>query len=270
MILDDILAQTRLTVARAKVALPIDELEARARAAGPPRDFWGALKRPPARAGQPATIACIAEFKRRSPSAGFIREGADAADITPRYQAAGAAALSVLTDEPFFAGRLEDLQRARQATSLPILRKDFMIDRYQVVEARAAGADAILLIVTALDDPTLAVLAAEAARWGLDVLWEAHDAIEVKRALAAGARIVGINHRDLRTFKVDTTLATRMRPEIDGHRLVVAESGIRTASDVQSLRAAGIDAILVGETLMRAPDPGQALATLLSPEGAAG
>jgi indole-3-glycerol phosphate synthase len=269
MILDDILVQTRLAVERARQALPLTELEALARAADPPRDFWGALRHPATRAGADRTMACIAEFKRRSPSAGFIREGADPADIVRRYQAAGASALSVLTDEPFFAGRLEDLRQARQASTLPILRKDFMIDRYQVVEARAAGADAILLIVTALTDATLAELAAEAARWGLDVLWEAHDAGEVKRALAASARIVGINHRDLRTFKVDTTLAARMRPEIPPSRVVVAESGIRTAADVQSLLAAGIDAILVGETLMRAPDPGQALAALLGPAGAA-
>ena len=277
MILDDILAETRLTVARAQSALPLPELEAMARAAPPPRDFWGALRSRSPRlrpAGDDPTakdtfpsIGCIAEFKRRSPSAGFIREGAEPADIVSRYEAAGAACLSVLTDGPFFAGHLDDLRQARAASTLPILRKDFMIDRYQVVEARAAGADAILLIVTALPDGILANLAAEAARWGMDVLWEAHDPPEVGRAVGASARLVGINHRDLRTFKVDTTLAARMRPQIPGSRLVVAESGIRSAADVQSLRAAGIDAILVGESLMRAPDPGQALRALLSVQG---
>jgi indole-3-glycerol phosphate synthase len=257
MILDDIIARTRVTVAEARQAVPQAQLEELARAAPPLRDFWGALRA--------RSLGCIAEFKRRSPSAGWIRQGADPADIAPRYQAAGAAALSVLTDEPFFGGTLDDLRRARAATRLPVLRKDFMIDRYQVVEARAAGADAILLIVSALTDDELVGLAGEAARWGLDVLWEAHDPGEVRRALAAGARLVGINHRDLRTFAVDTTLAARMRPEIPPSRLVVAESGIRTADDVRGLRAAGINAILVGETLMRASDPGAALTALLEP-----
>jgi indole-3-glycerol phosphate synthase len=256
MILDDILERTRLTVAEAKRRLPFDQLEEQARAAPVLRDFWGALRRGP--------LAAIAEFKRRSPSVGWIREGADPADIVPRYQAGGASCLSVLTDEPFFGGRLEDLRRAREATSLPILRKDFMIDRYQVAEARAAGADAILLIVSALSDEQLTALSFEATRWGLDVLVETHDPEEVRRALAVGARIIGINHRDLRTFKVDTTLAVRMRPEIPHTRLVVAESGIKTAGDVSNLRANGINAILVGETLMRAPDPADVLRTLLS------
>lgn len=255
MILDDILARTRLTVAQAQTRVPLPELEQRARAAPPPRNFWGALRARP--------LACIAEFKRRSPSAGWIREGADPADIAVRYQAAGAAALSVLTDEPFFGGRLEDLQRARAAVDLPILRKDFVVDRYQIVEARAAGADAILLIVSALSDAELVAFSGEAQRWGLDVLCEAHDPTEVRRALAIPSRIVGINHRDLRTFQVDTTLAARMRPDIPRSRLVVAESGVKTRGDVSNLRDAGIDAILVGETLMRAPDPGAALEELL-------
>jgi indole-3-glycerol phosphate synthase len=256
MILDDIIAQTRQTVANAKQRIPFARLEEQARRTPPPRDFWGALRARP--------IACIAEFKRRSPSAGWIRQDADPADIGPRYEAAGAAAMSVLTDTPFFGGALADLTRARAATELPLLRKDFMIDRYQVVEARAAGADAILLIVSALSDEEITTLSGEAARWGLDVLVEAHDAAEVHRAVAAGARLIGINHRDLRTFSVDTTLAVRMRPEIPRGRLVVAESGIKTPADVQHLRAAGINAILVGETFMRAPDPGSALRDLLS------
>jgi indole-3-glycerol phosphate synthase len=257
MILDDILARTRLTVAESKQRIPMARLEEIARATPPPRDFWGALRARP--------IACIAEFKRRSPSAGWIRQDADPADIGMRYQEAGAAAMSVLTDTPFFGGTLDDLRRARSATELPLLRKDFTVDRYQVVEARAAGADAILLIVSALGDEEIVTLSAEAARWGLDVLVEAHDEKEVRRAVGAGARLVGINHRDLRTFAVDTTLAVRMRPQIPHGRLVVAESGIKTASDVQHLRAAGINAILVGETFMRAPDPGSALSALLQP-----
>ena len=256
MILDDILQRTRQTVAEAKQKLPLAALEQLARQAPPPRDFFGALKR-----ARP--IACIAEFKRRSPSAGWIREGADPADIAPRYQAAGAAALSILTDEPFFGGTLEDLRRAKAATNIPILRKDFVVDRYQVVEARAAGADAILLIVSALSDDEIGKLMGEAARFGLDVLVEAHDPKEVRRAQNAGARLIGINHRDLRTFQVDTRLAVRMRPEIRPGHLVVAESGIKTAADVQHLRSHAIDAILVGESLMRAPDPGVALRELL-------
>jgi indole-3-glycerol phosphate synthase len=261
MILDDILARTRQTVAAAKERLPWAALEQQAAAAPPPRDFWGSLRT----RLTPAGVSCISEIKRRSPSAGWIREGADPAVIAAAYEAAGAAALSVLTDEPFFGGTLEDLRRARAAVAIPVLRKDFIVDRYQVVEARAAGADAILLIVAALRDEEIVALSAEAARWGLDVLVEAHDAREVRRALDASARIVGINHRDLRTFEVDTTLAARLRPSISRDRLVVAESGIKTRADVLGLRAAGIDAILVGETLMRAPDPGAALAELTGP-----
>jgi indole-3-glycerol phosphate synthase len=258
MILDDILQKTREGVAQAKQRVAFTALERLAAAAPPPRDFWGSLRT----RITPAGVACIAEFKRRSPSAGWIREDADPADIGRRYEAAGAAALSVLTDEPFFGGALEHLRRARAAVAIPVLRKDFIVDRYQVVEARAAGADAILLIVSALTDDELVRLSAEAARWGLDVLVEAHDAKEVVRALDTSGRIIGINHRDLRTFQVDTTLAVRMRPAIPTSRLVVAESGIKTRADVVALRAAGIDAILVGETFMRAPDPGAALADL--------
>jgi indole-3-glycerol phosphate synthase len=258
MILNDILVKTRATVALAKQRLPLAELERLAAAASPPRDFCGSLRQRLTAAG----LSCIAEVKRRSPSAGWIRQDADPADIGARYEAAGAAALSVLTDEPFFGGTLEDLRRARAAVQIPVLRKDFMVDRYQIVEARAAGADAILLIVAALDDDELGRLAAEAARWGMDVLVEAHDAKEVRRALDASARLVGINHRDLRTFEVDTTLAARMRPSIPASRVVVAESGIKTRADVTALAAAGIDAILVGETLMRAADPGAALREL--------
>jgi indole-3-glycerol phosphate synthase len=255
MILDEILAKTRQTVGESRARLPLAQLEAQARRAPSPRDFWAALHRSP--------IACIAEVKRRSPSAGWIREGADPVAIAKAYEGAGAAALSVLTDEPFFGGALEDLRRARAAVGVPVLRKDFIVDRYQIVEARAAGADAILLIVSALTDAELTSFSAEAACWGLDVLVEAHDEAEVHRALASSARIIGINHRDLRTFQVDTTLAARMRPAIPRSRVVVAESGIKTPADVAKLRAAGIDAILVGETFMRAPDPGRALEELL-------
>jgi indole-3-glycerol phosphate synthase len=256
MILDDILAETRRTVARAKEARPLARLEAEALAAPAARGFAPALR------GE--DIACIAEFKRRSPSAGWIREQGDPAPIARAYEEAGAAALSVLTDGPFFGGALADLQAARAAVHLPVLRKDFMVDPYQVPEARAAGADAILLIVAALEDRELASLLGEAERFRLDVLVEAHDAAEVDRAVALGARIIGINHRDLRTFQMDMTLAARLRDRIPADRLVVAESGIRTAGDVERMRNAGVNAILVGENLMRGEDPGAALRTLLA------
>ena len=180
------------------------------------------------------------------------------------YAAGGASALSVLTDVPFFGGRLGDLEPARVASGLPVLRKDFIVDPYQILEAAAAGADAILLIVAALDDTTMMELLGMARATGLDVLVEAHDQDEVERAVEAGAQIIGINNRDLRTFTVDRELAARLRPSVPADRIVVAESGIRDAADVARLRDAGVDAILVGETLMRAPDPAAALRGLLT------
>jgi indole-3-glycerol phosphate synthase len=170
----------------------------------------------------------------------------------------------VLTDTPFFGGTLDDLRLARATTRLPILRKDFVIDPYQVAEARAAGADAVLLIVAALGDNELGDLLAETRRWGMEALVETHDAEEVARAISAGARVVGVNHRDLRTFKKDMDLAVRMRKLVPSDCVMVAESGIQTVADVARMRAAGIDAILVGETLMRALDPALALRELLA------
>jgi indole-3-glycerol phosphate synthase len=255
MILTKILEETRRTVAGARQHRPLALLEEQAAAAPPPRGFAAALRRP--------AITCIAEIKRRSPSAGWIRQDADAAAMARIYEAAGAAALSVLTDGPFFGGSLEDLAAARGAVRLPVLRKDFIVDPYQVVEARAAGADAILLIVAALGDAELAALLGEARRLGLDALVETHDAAEIDRALAVGAAVIGINHRDLATFQMDMTLAAKLRPRVPSGCLVVAESGIRTLEDVRRMRSAGVDAILVGENLMRAPDPGTALRALL-------
>jgi indole-3-glycerol phosphate synthase len=256
MILDDILARTRADLAARKARRPLAELEAALGAAPPARSLAAALRRP-------GEVACIAEIKRRSPSAGWIREGADAADVARRYAGAGAAALSVLTDEPFFGGTLDDLAAARAAVSVPLLRKDFVVDAYQVAEARAAGADAVLLIVGALADGEMRALLAAARRYGVEALVEAHDAAEVRRAVDAGAAVIGVNNRDLRTFTVDRELAPRLRAEIPSDRLVVAESGIRDAADVARLAAAGVDAMLVGEALMRAPDPGAALRALL-------
>jgi len=256
MILDDILAETRRTVASSQDRVPLAALEEQAKAMAPARSLSQSIR---ATKG----IACIAEFKRRSPSKGWIHREAAVLPVARAYAEAGAAAMSVLTDGPFFGGSLADLRQARAAIQLPILRKDFTIDAYQVAEARAAGADVVLLIVAALTDVELGRLIAEVERWGMEALVEAHDADEVARAVAAGAKVVGVNHRDLRTFQMNMDLAVCMRPMIPPDCLVVAESGIKTADDVKRLHAAGIDAILVGETLMRGVDPAAALRELV-------
>ncbi len=261
MILDEILAETRLEVARRKVRVSPLDMERLALAAPPcgaaaNRSLGESLSRP--------GIRCISEIKRRSPSAGWIRENADAVAIARAYRDAGAAAISVLTDGPFFGGSLDDLRAVRAAVATPLLRKDFMVDGYQVAEARLAGADAILLIVAALQDVEMKRLYDEAGRFGLDVLVEAHTEEEVARAVALGAAIVGVNHRDLKTFKVDTTLAIRMRNAVPKGTILVAESGIRDRTDVARMQAGGIDAILVGESLMKTTDPGEALVELLA------
>jgi indole-3-glycerol phosphate synthase len=260
MTLDDILTRTRADLPARKATRPLSELEAALPAEPPDRSLASAL-----RSDTRETIACIAEFKRRSPSAGWIREGAPAATFARAYAGGGAVALSVLTDEPFFGGTIEDLRAARAAVSVPVLRKDFIVDAYQLAEAREAGADAVLLIVAVLSDAELSALLAVSALYGLEALVEAHDAEEVARAVRADAAIIGVNNRDLRTFKVDHELCVRLRPGIPADRLVVAESGIRDATDVARLRDAGVDAMLVGETLMRAADPGAVLRALLTP-----
>jgi len=257
MILDDILARTRADLPERQRQRSLAELERLAGDQPPTRSLRHALR-------MPGRVTAIAEFKRRSPSLGWIREGAEVDDVARGYAAAGAAALSVLTDEPFFGGTLVDLGRARAAVERPILRKDFIVDEYQVVEARAAGADAILLIVAALDDAALRTLFAACGRWGLEALVETHDADEVARAVALGAGIIGVNHRDLKTFTLDRELAVRLRPRIPRETVVVAESGIRDAADLARMGQAGIDAVLVGETLMRAPHPGAKLSELLA------
>jgi len=254
MILDEILAHKRSEIAR---------LRERHRNWEPPavapkrRDFAGALR------GQ--GISLIAEFKRRSPSRGDIRSGADPADLARSYERAGAAALSVLTDERFFGGSLEDLARARGTVSLPVLRKDFLIDGCQIAEsAGPEGADCILLIAAALDAGQLRPLRELAARCGQAALVEVHDEAEVERALECGAEIVGINNRDLKTFEVSLDTTLRLRPRIPEGVIVVSESGIYTAEDVCRLADAGVDAILVGEALMAAPDPAGKIRELLS------
>jgi indole-3-glycerol phosphate synthase len=209
------------------------------------------------------SVAVIAEVKRRSPSAGGIREGASAAEVAQLYAAAGASAVSVLTDADHFGGSLDDLRAARVA-AVPLLRKDFVIDVVQVHEARVAGASAVLLIARILGDAALRELHAEAVRVGLDVLVEVHDAAEIERAAAAGARIIGINNRDLATFTTDLDTTVRLAPRVPAGCVVVAESAIGDAADVARVAAAGADAVLVGEALMRAADPAATLRSLAS------
>jgi indole-3-glycerol phosphate synthase len=254
--LEKILESTRRRVDGLKSGRPLSALEREAAAAPAPRGFMEAV-------GAPG-MSLIAEIKRRSPSAGAIKEGADPAGLAAGYQAGGARALSVLTEPEFFGGSLGDLAAARAACSLPVLRKDFIVDPWQIVEARAAGADAVLLIVAALSgDSLIKELSSLSAEMGMAALIEVHDEMELERALGAGARLVGVNQRNLTTFEVDRTLAAGMRKLIPPDVLMVAESGITGRAGVEELEAAGVDAILVGEALMRAPDPGKAAAGLL-------
>ncbi len=222
------------------------------------RDFAGALE-----SAAQAGIAIIAELKKASPSRGLIRSDFDPALLARELEQAGAAALSVLTDEEFFQGSLENLRAASAATRLPCLRKDFIVDEFQLLEARANCADAVLLIVAALEDSELKALAAKAAGYKLDVLCEVHDAAELQRALDAGCEIIGVNNRDLKTFKVDLGTALRLAEKIPSDSFAVAESGIESGADIVRLRAAGYGAFLIGETLMRAARPGEALRGLL-------
>lgn len=262
-ILDKILAVKRDEVAAARARRPLAELEAAAAVAGPTRGLAKALERPVG--AEPRTaVRVLAEIKRASPSAGAIRAGADPAEIAAEYHAGGAAAISVLTDEQFFDGRLDFLQRVRERVPLPLLRKDFIIDPYQVIEARAAGADAILLIVAALSPAELADLLTVATLHKLDALVEVHDAREAEVALAAGASLLGVNHRDLKTFTIDMSLTEQIARRVPPSVILVGESGIKTAADVRRLGDAGAHAVLVGETLMRAPSPGAALRELLA------
>ena len=230
---------------RPKVA----DLRARAADAEPTRGFGAAL------AGG-GDVSVIAEIKRRSPGAGDIRPGLNPALLARRYQSAGAAALSVLTDEGYFGGALSDLRAARAAVTLPVLRKDFTVDPLQVDEARAAGADAVLLIVRILSQGLLTDLHGRARELGMSALVEVHDAEELDRALSAGAHLVGINNRDLRTFRTDLAVTEGLLAGIPPTCSVVSESGIREGADVARLGEAGVDAVLVGESLLREPDPG--------------
>ena len=260
-VLEGILRSTREELARRKRELPPQALAERVERDAQPRAhaehrFRRALLEPP--------IGMIAEFKRRSPSAGRLREGARVESIVRAYERGGANALSVLTEGPNFEGSLEDLRRARGVSQLPILRKDFVIDPYQLYEARAAGADAVLLIVAALPQRELAALHEHARRLGLDALVEVHDAEELRAALDVGAELLGINNRDLRDFSVDVERTARLAGEVPAGVTLVSESGIASAAQVRALAAAGVHAVLVGESLMRAPEPEAALRALLS------
>lgn len=253
-VLDQILAAKLEEIRRLRPC--VAALREQAAGQAPAKPFAAAL-----RAGK--HVALIAEFKRRSPSAGWIRRDGSVAEITTAYSEAGARAISVLTDINFFGGGLDDLRAARDKTSVPIMRKDFVLDEMQLLEARAAGADAVLLIVRVLDDARLADLMAAARALALDVVVEAHDLPEVERALRVGATIVGINNRDLGSFDVDRSLAVAAARAVPPHIIMIAESGVRTAADVARIGEAGIDAVLVGEALMREADP-HALARALA------
>ena len=260
-ILARILAAKRREVDESRRAAPESEIRARAESAPPPRGFAAALRASIA-AGRPAVIA---EIKRKSPSRGLIRADFDPARVAASYEAGGASCLSVLTDRDFFGGSAGDLRAARAACSLPVLRKDFMVDAYQVWEARAWGADCILLIVDAVADEQLEALSALARGLEMDVLVECHDGDQLRKALAIAGALVGINNRDLRTFetRLETTLG--LVDQVPPGRILVTESGIATREDVARLRKAGVSAYLVGSALMESDDPGTSLHRLFSP-----
>jgi indole-3-glycerol phosphate synthase len=255
-ILDNIVADKLREVAAAKMQVPQAKLCDALAAAPPVRDFFAALD------GH-GTIRLIAEVKKASPSRGVIREVFQPVEIARTYQEHGAACISVLTDGPYFQGSLDYLRQIRAAVDLPVLRKDFIIDPYQVVEARAAGADAVLLIAECLDDGQIRTLHDAIVELGMTPLVELYEPANLPRVLAIGARLIGINNRDLRTFEVDLEHTLRVRREVPAPVRVVAESGIRTRADVEMLERAGVDAMLVGETLMARADIGAAVDELL-------
>jgi indole-3-glycerol phosphate synthase len=253
-VLDRIVAETRTQLRERKLVTPVEALPA----AGPV--VAGRLQEALGREG----IGVIAEFKRRSPSAGALRERPELAEIVPAYERGGAVAVSILTEGPNFEGSLEDLRAARDLCDLPLLRKDFVVDPYQLYEARAYGADAVLLIVAALEPEELSSLHGLAGELALDVLVEVHDSAELAAALELGAVLVGVNNRDLRDFSVDLERTERLVEEMPEGVIAVSESGISSPGQLERLQGLGVQAVLVGETLMRAGDPAAALAKLTS------
>lgn len=260
-ILDKIVAKKREEIAQARSARPEAELRAELADAPPVRNFFEALA-----AGPP--IRLIAEVKKASPSAGIIRADFEPVTIARTYEAHGASCISVLTDESFFQGSLDFLRQIRAAVKLPLLRKDFILDTYQVVEARAAGADAVLLIAECLDDCNLRALFNAICEFGMTPLVELYEPANLQRVFDAGATLIGVNNRNLHTFEVDLEHTIRLRKRVPGECVLVGESGIRTHEDVRRLEAAGVDAILVGESLMREADIGSAVDRLLGRDDA--
>ncbi|MEM9185072.1 MAG: indole-3-glycerol phosphate synthase TrpC [Planctomycetota bacterium] len=256
-ILDKIVATKRIEIEQAKAARSEDALRYAIADSAPlkTQDFTAALAKP--------GIQLIAEVKKASPSAGLIREDFDPVAIAKTYEAHGAACVSVLTDEPYFQGRLDYLRDVRAAVGIPCLRKDFILDTHQLLEARAVGADAVLLIAECLAPSELARLHAEAVELGLTPLVELYDPENLPAVFDAGAKLIGVNNRNLHTFEVDLEHTIRLREQVPSDCLLVGESGIKTAADVQRLEAAGVDAILVGESLMRQPDIGGVVDALL-------
>ncbi len=257
MILDQILASKVDEVAARRSVVPLARVRAQAELQERPRDFIGAIR-------QASRPVLIAECKKASPSKGLLRADYDAAQLAQVYDDHGAAALSVLTDTPFFQGTLDDLAAARSVSQLPVLRKDFVIDEYQVHEARAIGADAILLIVAALDDARLKAFHQLACALGMAALLEVHDASELDRALRIGPRLIGVNNRNLRDFSVDLRTTARLRLRVPGQITLVAESGIHSRADVNEVALMGVDAILVGEALVTAKDVGAKVRELVT------
>lgn len=256
--LDQIVANTRSRMVASKATADLSALEAAAEA-HEPRGFRAAL-----RSRSSGGTAVIAELKKASPSKGLIRKDFPVRQLALELETAGAAALSVLTDEQYFQGSLQNLEIASTATRLPCLRKDFIMDEFQILEARAHRADAILLIVAALSDEALVCLRSHALHWQLDVLCEVHDKEELRRALNAGFDLIGVNNRNLHTFQVDLNTSLELATRMPAGVTKVAESGIETREDIARLRRAGFDAFLIGESLMRAPHPGHALRELLA------
>ncbi|MBX7165990.1 MAG: indole-3-glycerol phosphate synthase TrpC [Pirellulales bacterium] len=255
-ILNEIVAQKWRDIEQARAVTPLEALKEQAAAAPPVRDFFGAL-------AAPGPVRLIAEVKRASPSRGPIRPDADPVQVASTYAQHGASCISVLTDQVHFQGSFDDLRAVRAAVGVPLLCKDFIVDVYQLYQARAAGADAVLLIAECLDDQRLRLLYREALMLGLTPLVELFEAANLARVLSTGATLVGINNRDLRTFSVDLEHTVRLCPQIPDECLVVGESGIRVRADVERLAAAGVKAILVGEALMESADIGRAVEELL-------